>query len=325
MSYRGTEGPDVITGTDGKDRIYGIGGDDQLYGFDAEDYLFGGLGNDFLDGGAIRDHLSGGHGDDVYLVQLDGVYVQDGDSYHIGYYQPDRVEESLWGGIDEIRTAISTYSLGQMTFIGLNGVSRTQMGGIQVENLTGTSDAGQTLSGNELDNIITGAAGDDILFGRGGVDTLVGGLGNDRYEVDEDDVIIEQADGGIDHVAVRLSSYTLPSHVENLTGLSRYGQQHLIGNGLDNVITGTNFDETLEGGAGADTLIGGNGHDLYHADAADTLVESAGGGNDYVVTYDGHALGEHLERLRLLGDASVNGYGNDADNFLGGNVGDNIL
>ncbi|HEX8258540.1 MAG TPA: calcium-binding protein [Allosphingosinicella sp.] len=325
MDYQGTDGTDVITGTDDIDTINGNGGDDQLFGLGQEDFLYGGAGDDYLDGGEIRDVLTGGNGDDVYIVDLDGVYVPDGDGVAIGYYLPDSVREEAGAGIDEVRTSMSTYSLGEMNFIGPDGVSRRRAGGINVENLTGTSDAGQTLTGNELDNIITGAAGDDFLFGRGGVDTLVGGLGNDRYEVDEEDVIVEAADGGIDHVGMRMSSYTLPSHIENLTGLRRYGGQHLTGNELDNVITGTRGSERLEGLGGADTLVGGGGHDDYYADSADTLIEAVGGGTDRVRTYDSHILGANLENLALLGSAAANGYGNDLRNVIEGNGADNIL
>ncbi len=48
-----------------------------------------------------------------------------------------------------------------------------------VENLSGTSNAGMTLTGNSLNNVLTGANGNDSLNGSSGNDTLFGGLGAD--------------------------------------------------------------------------------------------------------------------------------------------------
>ena len=64
-------------------------------------------------------------------------------------------------GRDEVRTALAAYVLPA-----------------NVEVLTGTSAAAQTLTGNALANTITGGAGDDTLTGGAGDDALEGGAGN---------------------------------------------------------------------------------------------------------------------------------------------------
>ena len=98
--------------------------------------LVGGSGNDTLDGGTGADMMSGNAGDDIYIVDDAG----------------DVVTELADGGTDEVRTSLASYTLGA-----------------NLENLTG-SVAGQTLTGNALNNRIDGGGGTDIM---------VGGLGND--------------------------------------------------------------------------------------------------------------------------------------------------
>ena len=51
--------------------------------------------------------------------------------------------------------------------------------GQNVELLVAASDAGLTLTGNSLDNIIGGGGGNDVLNGGDGDDTLFGKAGSD--------------------------------------------------------------------------------------------------------------------------------------------------
>jgi len=108
--------------------------------------LVGNAGNNVLDGAGGADTMFGGAGDDVYLVDAG-----------------DTVTEYANGGYDEVRTALISYSLTA-----------------QVEKLTGTSDVGQRLTGNDRDNLISGGLGDDRLEGGAGDDRLIGGLGHDQ-------------------------------------------------------------------------------------------------------------------------------------------------
>ncbi|MEZ2133196.1 calcium-binding protein, partial [Sinorhizobium sp. CB9] len=125
-----------------------------------------------------------------------------------------------------------------------------------IENLTYTGSATFTGTGNALSNILTGGAG---------VDTLKGAAGDDTYVVSTGDIVVENADEGIDTVKTGLAAYTLGANVENLTytGSAAFTG---TGNALDNIIkggaaadklTGAAGNDTLDGGAGADTLVGG--------------------------------------------------------------------
>jgi Ca2+-binding RTX toxin-like protein len=250
-----------------------------LTGNDGANIIYGGSANDLLDGGLGADTLAGGLGDDVYLVDNVG----------------DTVSEVGSGGSDEVRTSLASYTLGS-----------------NVEKLTGTSNAGQALTGNFGDNVITGGDGDDILNGDFGADQMVGGGGNDIYYLNEaGDGIMELAGQGTDEIRTFLASGSLAflPNFENITGLG-FSDQTLTGNASDNVI---------DGGAGADTMIGGAGNDLYFVDnGGDTIGENAGEGTDEVRTA--------LFTYSIAGMANVELLsGGSGDQNLTGNSGDNVI
>ncbi len=116
-----------------------------VVGTAANDTIVGGLGNDTLDGGAGADVMRGGLGNDTYYVDNAG----------------DGITELASGGIDSVYSTVS-YTLSA-----------------EVESLIGSGSQALTLTGNVLDNSITGADGKDRLDGGLGNDTLDGGYGND--------------------------------------------------------------------------------------------------------------------------------------------------
>jgi Ca2+-binding RTX toxin-like protein len=338
-----------LTGNGFGNVLNGNSGDNRLLGGDGNDVLDGGLGADWLDGGAGNDVYYFGSGDVVVealdagtdemrtsssdtiaaanVENLTGVLntgqtlrgnglsniIAGGDGadrmvggagndvYLAG--AGDNVIEKPGEGIDEVRTALAVYSLTA-----------------DVERLTGTSAAGQKLTGNGLANLITGGAGNDRIDGGAGADQMFGWSGNDVYVVGElGDVVSEAFNSGIDEIRTSLSDTTAPANVENITGLLDTGQT-LRGNGLDNVIAG---------GAGADRMIGGAGHDLYLVGAGDNVIESSAAGVDEVRTavaaYTLTANVEHLTgtsaaEQALTGNALANVIigGSGADRLTGG-------
>lgn len=158
---------DVLSGNLLINDIKGGDGDDQIDGKAGDDKLNGEAGNDTLTGGTGNDVLTGGTGDDVYDVDS----------------QEDVIVELLNQGNDTIRTALSNFTLRH-----------------NVENLAYTGRGPAKLTGNTLDNMITGGRDADTLDGGGGNDILIGGLGNDRYRIHEvvggNDTIIDS--GGAD-------------------------------------------------------------------------------------------------------------------------------
>ena len=131
-------------------------------------------------------------------------------------------------------------------------------------------------SGNDLifggtgDNTLNGGAGDDLLVGGSGAgdndmldggldaDTMVGLAGNDTYIVDDvADVVVEAVGAGTDTVETEMAAYSLEliANVENLTYTGIDADQFVgTGNALNNVISGGDLADTLNGLGGNDTL-----------------------------------------------------------------------
>ena len=270
---------------------------DVLHGLDGNDLLFGGSGNDTLDGGPGADTLIGGPGADTADYSLsptavtvslltgtgsggdaqgdvlggienligsahDDMLVGDAgpnsltggagnDSYFVDNAD-DLVTENAGEGADEVRTSLASYTLGA-----------------NVENLVGTANTGQTLTGNGLANTIAGGTG---------VDTMAGGAGNDTYVIDSPfDEVVENADEGLDTVLAS-ASYALRPNVENIT-LQGTADIAAYGNGLANIMFGNTGDNLLDGGGDTDFMYGGAGNDGYIVDSSfDQIFENAGEG-----------------------------------------------
>jgi serralysin len=270
----------------------GSGDDNILVGNSFANMLIGGAGNDTLDGGGGPDPLIGGTDNDTYIVDAG-----------------DTVVELDGQGTDEVRTALAAYTLAD-----------------KVENLTGVATIGQTLTGNGLDNIISGGAGNDILDGGGGDNTLIGGAGDDIYLADVSDTITELDGQGIDEVRTSAALYGLGQNIENLTGTGT--GQSLIGNEENNTITAGAGNDSLDGRGGADRMIGGAGNDAYTIDnLGDVAIELAGGGSGDLayVSITGYTLAAELETAQVDTTADIMLTGNGLDNGLYGNIGNDTL
>lgn len=188
-----------------------------------------------------------------------------------------------------------------------------------------TVGTGFRIEGGDGDDTLTGQTLADVLIGGGGADVLVGGYGNDTYVADDEDQIVETADGGIDTVQVRDSYALVDRWVENIWLMSD-ADATLIGNSLANTLIGNAGDDVLNGAQGADRMEGRGGNDTYIVDSAnDVVIEAEGAGIDTVVSSVSHFLSANVENLRLTGYASVAAVGNALDNQLYGNAANNSL
>jgi len=174
--------------------------------------------------------------------------------------------------------------------------------------LTGVSDAGQVLTGNDLGNLIRGGAGADVMAGGGG---------DDVYEVSSGDTVVEGSNRGTDEVRTRLTSIVLAAGVENLTGLSGSGQM-LTGNSLANHIVGAAGNDVIDGVSGADFLEGGLGDDVYVVGSNQAIVhEGTDAGRDEVrTTLSSYTLGADLELLTGLSTSHQSLTGNALSNVI---------
>jgi Ca2+-binding RTX toxin-like protein len=241
-----------------------------------DNMLTGNIGNNTLDGGLGADTMAGGAGNDIYIVD------------NIG----DVVIENVGEGIDTIQTALN-YALTDTS----------------VENLWLTGTAAINGTGNALDNTLRG----DL---NTAANVLAGGLGNDTYNIDGTDIVIENAGGGIDTVIIAdwaVQSYTLGANLENLTmgNGSAAPARTAVGNALDNIITLINKNgssDVIDGGAGADTMSAGFADDTYYVDnVGDVVIENVGEGDDTIFSTVSYNMANALnvENITLVGSNLV--------------------
>ncbi|SEQ49721.1 Hemolysin-type calcium-binding repeat-containing protein, partial [Agrobacterium fabrum] len=261
--------------------------------------------NDTLTGDAGFT-FEGGAGDDVYIVPLSTVIIE---------------EEN--GGNDEIRTAYNSYSI-----IAKNNI----------ENLTYIGTGNTHLTGNALNNVITGGPGDDKLYGYAGDDVLVGNGGADLIDGGEGFDAVSYINS-YEGVAVNLASNTVSGghaagdvlrgiesvlgsqHADVLTGNS--DNNRLEGYGGNDVLDGKDGNDTLVGGSGADILNGGNGFDTAsYSTSSSAILFNFGSG-----TFTGDAAGDIFYSIeKFVGSKFHDTFyaTNGVDNFDGGNGTDTI-
>lgn len=184
--------------------------------------------------------------------------------------------------------------------------------------------------------VVDGLAGNDYIQTWDGNDTIIGGLGKDIMKGDKgDDVyyvdnlgdkVVEKENEGHDIINTAVS-YELPDNVEELV-LIGSGNINGKGNNLDNIITGNDGNNIIDGVSGNNTLKGGKGDDAYiinSTNANDTIIENANEGTDTVQSSITYTLTSNVENLVLTGDNSINGTGNELNNYIIGNKQDNML
>ena len=174
---------------------------------------------------------------------------------------------------------------------------------VDIENAIGGS-GGDTLDGNDLDNVITGNAGNDTINGHFGNDTLYGGDNEDElYGGDGDDTLdggagqdklfggagsdILNGGAGYDRaiytgalagVTVDLSNTY--NNTGDAAGNSYIDIEEIQGSDFNDIIVGDEQTNRLYGNGGNDTLSGGAGDDaLVGGGGADTLDGGAGWDN----------------------------------------------
>ncbi|HEX5545134.1 MAG TPA: calcium-binding protein, partial [Nitrospira sp.] len=229
--------------------------------------------------------LAGGEGNDTYIIGPNG--------------DDDILVETATGGID---TVIADHDYRLPAYIEELTLLDPRVPDFASFSLIpyGSSEQSVAGYGNNLANTLIGGRANNVLDGGLGADTLIGGDGNDRYVVDNvDDIVIEEADEGIDSVRSTVS-YSLSANVENLT-LSGISSINGTGNALNNDVRGNDASNVLDGGAGNDALFGLGGSDAYPfgmGSGLDTLFDSESAGEVDTIQFDSTVTAEDVELYR---------------------------
>ena len=199
----------------------------------------------------------------------------------------DVVDETGGNGIDTVYSSVSFSLADPLHAIG------------SIENLTLTGKAVSAI-GNQLDNTLIGNSRANVLTGGAGADRLDGGGGTDTasYETSTSGVAVSLALGigiGGDAEGDRLFN------IENLTG--------------------SNFDDTLEGNAGNNKLVGGAGIDTV------SYAHAASGANGIGVTVSLSTT--KAQKTVTAGTDTLSGFenltGSGFNDTLRGNAGNNVI
>ena len=276
----GDSSNNTINGNSGNDTINGESGNDALYGNDGNDNINGGLGNDSIFGGLGADTINGGDGTDnlYYTDSTTGVTINLTTNINSG----GTAEGDIISNIEKLYA--SNYD----------------------DNVTGDS-LNNTLSGNVGNDIINGEAGNDALYGNNGNDTINGGVGNDSiYGGLGSDII----DGGVGTDNSYYTDSTTGVTINLTTNINSGGSaegdiisniEKLYGSNYDDNITGNSSSNSISGNVGNDTINGESGNDtLYGNDGNDQLI--GGLGKDTLVG----GLGSDIFTFTNLADSSIN-------------------
>jgi len=296
--------------------IWGSTGNDTITGDSNDNTFRGNAGNDVISGGAGLDSIDFSSATSAVTVNLN-----------------------------------SSYSGGTST--SSNGAEGNDTLSYDIEGVVGStladsiSDAGYNYYG--VNNRFDGGAGNDTLNGGSGDDTLIGGAGNDQLNGGLGD--FDVADYSKSTVAISGSLTTgsitvkLPTpETDTLTGIegvigTNYADSiiggatndSLVGGAANDTLNGSSGNDTLVGGTGIDSLVGGAGDDVFYMDnLSDVIVESSGGGVDtvYVDIASGitgnKSFGE-VDKINLIGDASLSITGGSVANEITGGLGNDTL
>ena len=310
-------GNDIVTGNAAANYLQGNDGNDGLWGSGGDDILEGGAGADRINGDAGLDlvsyrgsdaavtvnladaTVSGGHADGDVITGIEGAIGSDHDDVLQGTDAANRLEggagaDRVDGGAGVDWVSYRGSNEGVSVDLRDNAVSGGHAGGDTItgfENVTGSAFR-DVLIGNDEVNRLVGAGGADDLQGNGGNDVLEGGAGADTldggtgtdwasYAGSDTGVSVDFNNGASEKGHAQGDVFT---SIENLRG-SPYNDM-LSGDDSVNAIDGEDGadelqgnggNDVLKGGAGADRLDGGEGDDELAGDEGDDILVGGAG------------------------------------------------
>ena len=286
---RGTKANDVMTDTADTNSLYGGQGNDKLIGTAGEysQAEYDGSSSEYTFTQNANGSVTVTHpvwGTDT-LTDIDGFWFQG---------------EQAWYAIEELVTG--------ETNVPTDATSPAEPNPPTDDN-TGIEIDGVITGSNNVNDTLVGDAGDNVFFAGRGTDVILGGNGNDTLRVDGD--ILEwtfsaNADGsitmthptwgentlvGIENILSQRSgqTFTIDDAIASTDGLPRFRLDN------DNVINGTNEDDTIQATADVQGFYGGTGNDVYFGTDNFEQVNYDGSRSEYNITQnnDGSITVDH--------------------------------
>jgi Ca2+-binding RTX toxin-like protein len=194
--------------------------------------------------------------------------------------------------------------------------------------------------GTNGNDILNGTNDNDFFWGLGGNDTMYGGFGNDTFFASEgSDIMI----GGLGSDTVSYASIVAePVSNLNTNGVQaslKYGFGHEVSTGVDDYysgienLTGSNYNDYLQGDGNANIIRGLAGHDRISGGAGGDTLEG-GAGTDSLLYTDSSArvVVDLLNNTARGGDAEgdvISGFenlqGSAFNDVLSGTNGANVI
>jgi Ca2+-binding RTX toxin-like protein len=295
----------------GKDTLISI---ENLTGSPFNDTLQGNTGDNVLDGGAGNNTVSYSSAPSGVTVDLsntgpqntigDGVDTLLNFQNFVGSSHNDIItgttgDNVIDGGAGTDTLSYANALSGVTVSLALTTPQNTGGAGTDtiknVENLTGSS-FDDVLTGNSGNNVLLGGAGNDILDGGGGNDTLDGGSGVNTA------TYADATTGVSVNLALTTPQGTVGAGTDTLTNIQN--------------LTGSSFNDTLQGNAGDNVLDGGAGVNTVSYSSAPAAVTV-----DLSLSGPQNTGGDGVDTL--IGFQNVTG--SKFNDTLAGNSGDNVI
>jgi Ca2+-binding RTX toxin-like protein len=336
----GGEGADQLVGNEVDNTLTGNSGADSFQGLGGNDTIFGGTGMDSAAYGSARSAYRLARSmDGAITVQGRGAGASDGvDTLYL---------------VERLAFADGSWELYQLGLDDYAGNAQTlgkvSLGGSRIGNIEQEGDRDWFSVSLAADTAIVldlrGSAGslsDPDMRVYNAVGVLLWQDDDSGAGLDSKLVLSPESSGtyyieaeayGDDEIGTYLVSLSSAFTVgdDNVTASAPGGDWNALdgndtvrGSFGDDTIDGGAGNDSIDGRAGADLMTGGSGNDSYYVDnAADQVIEVAGGGTDTVYTSVNFSLGagQEIEYLRVNGLAGLTLTGNELGNSLVGGAG----
>jgi Ca2+-binding RTX toxin-like protein len=217
-----------------------------------------------------------------------------GSSIVLGFLDIDAVQ-AIYGLAASDGTQVQSWSwnAGTQTLTQTGFSTDDVIRGVSVKDVIGAGTGHDFVAALGGDDTVNGQAGDDSLYGGAGNDSLDGGTNNDLVNGGEgDDTLIggggnDMLDYSFATAGVSVNLAIVTAQVTGGAGIDTLsGFENLIGTIYNDVLSGNNSPNEIDGRDGHDFVGGGISQDtLFGGGGNDTI--SGGAGDDYMVGGDG--------------------------------------